>query len=223
VAARNLRSFYVGLVAVAVIGGGAIFWAKNKNAPRVSTIAALANDTAAMPIYTLGNENAPINVDEYADFQCPGCRQFFIVTLPDIRDRLVNTGRIRWRFRNMPLPMHQNALAAHQAAACTGEQGKFWEMHDQLYTNQPEWAEARNAPKRFRQYAGKSGVDLAKYDECVASNRFISRLQAEANRAGQRGIGGTPTIVIGNTKIESVVYDAIKRVVDSLSPPPKKS
>jgi protein-disulfide isomerase len=96
-------------------------------------------------------------------------------------------------------------------------------MHDQLYNHQPEWVAARNPEKKEREYAAKVGLDLGKFDECVGSNRYIERLRAEGFRASRRGINSTPTIVVGNTKIEGTAYDAIKRVIDSLSPPPKKS
>ena len=170
-----------------------------------------------MPGWVLGSETAPIEVDEYADFQCPYCRSFYLVTMPDITERLIQTGKIRWRFKDRPLEGHPKTLPAHQAAACAGEQGKFWDMFNQLYVNQTEWVEARNTPKKIREYAQKIGLDMAKYDACVDSNRYMARLAAEARRATERGITSTPSFVVGNTKIPGTTYDEIKHAVDSLS------
>ncbi|MBI4503040.1 MAG: thioredoxin domain-containing protein [Gemmatimonadetes bacterium] len=218
-AKSGLKPFYLGLVAIALIGGGAIFLARGTGGGATSTIApALAGDTAVMPGYVLGSDSAALEVEEYADFQCPACRMFNIVTLPDVVERLVKTGRIRWRFKDRPLENHANSLPAHQAAACAGEQGRFWEMQDQLYYGQPDWEFVRNPQKKHREYAQKIGLDMSKYDECMGSNRYLSRLVAEARRATVRGITSTPTFVIGTIKIEGTVgYDQLKALVDSLT------
>jgi len=224
VAAPKLKAFYVGLGALAVVGGGAIYLASAGagGAARAVPIAAMAGDTAAMPGYVLGSDSAPVRVDEYADFQCPYCGRFAVVTMPDVVERLIRTGRVRWRFHDRPLEGHAKSLPAHQAAACAGEQGKFWEMHDQLYYNQNAWVEARNTEKKLREYAQKIALDLPGYDACVRSNRYLSRLMASARRASEQGINSTPTFVIGTTKVENAIgYDQLKAVIDSLSPPKK--
>jgi protein-disulfide isomerase len=209
-----------------VIGGGAIYLAGTRtgsDVKAVPTIAPLAGDTSALPGYVLGSDSAPLEVREYADFQCPACRMFAIVTMPDVADRLIKTGRVRWRFVDFPLQGHAKSLPAHQAAACAGEQGKFWDMFNQLYYNQSDWDEARNSDQRIRGYAEKIGVDLSKYDECVGSNRYLSRLTASGQRALRLGITSTPTFVIGAAKVEGAVgYDRLKAVIDSLSPPPPR-
>ena len=216
-AKSGLKPFYGILVAIALIGGGAIFFSRGAKTGPTTIAPALSGDTAAMPGWVLGSETAPIEVDEYADFQCPYCRSFYLVTMPDITERLIQTGKIRWRFKDRPLEGHPKTLPAHQAAACAGEQGKFWDMFNQLYVNQTEWVEARNTPKKIREYAQKIGLDMAKYDACVDSNRYMARLAAEARRATERGITSTPSFVVGNTKIPGTTYDEIKHAVDSLS------
>jgi protein-disulfide isomerase len=221
VAKSGLKPFYGILVAIALIGAGAIFLSRGPKTGPTTLPSLISGDTAVLPGYVLGSDSAPIEVQEYADFQCPFCRTFYLVTMPDVNERLIRTGKIRWRFKDRPLEGHPKTLPAHQAAACAGEQGKFWEMFDQIYTHQNEWVEARNTDKKLREYAGNVGVDLAKYDQCVGSNRYISRLMAEAKRATDRGITSTPSFVIGNTKIEGTSYDEIKRAVDSLSRPRK--
>src|SRR5262249_46811285 len=155
VAAPNLKLFYLGLIAVAVVGGGAIIYAKGSGRSQVRTAVPVAtNDTAAPQGYVLGSPTAPVEVEEYADFEWPACQQFAVLTLPDVRDRLIQTGQVRWRFRDFPLyQSHLKSVFAHEGAACVAEQGKFWEMHDQLYYNQNKWVEARNSAKAVRDYA----------------------------------------------------------------------
>jgi protein-disulfide isomerase len=221
-ALSGLKPFYAILIAIALIGGGAIVFSQGSKPSGPTSLApVLGADTSVMPGYVIGSDSAPIEVQEYGDFQCPFCRTFYLVTMPDITERLIRTGKIRWRFKDRPLEGHPKSLPAHQAGACAGEQGRFWEMLDQLYTHQNDWVEARNTPKKIREYAQKIGLDVAKYDQCVDSNKYLSRLVAEARRDTDRGINATPTFVVGNTKIEGTTYDEIKRAVDRLSPNPK--
>ena len=215
-AAPNLKIFYLGLVAVAVIGGGAIVFAKGSGRSQVRTAIPLApGDTAAPPGYLLGSATAPIEIEEYADFECPACQQFAVLTLPDVRDRLINTGQVRWRFRDFPLyQSHLKSIFAHEGAACAAEQGKFWEMHDQLYYNQGKWVEARNTQKAVREYAKAVGVDLGKYDECVDSHRYQARIAASAKLGESRGVNSTPTLIIDGKLIPGgLTYDSVKAIV----------
>jgi protein-disulfide isomerase len=216
VAAPNLKLFYVGLIAVAIVGAGAIVFARGSGRSQVRTAVPLApGDTAAPAGYVMGNANAPVEVEEYADFECPACQQFAVLTLPDVRDRLINTGQVRWRFRDFPLyQTHLKSPIAHEGAACAGEQGKFWEMHDQLYYNQSKWVEARNTEKAVREYAKAVGVDLAKYDECAESHRYQARIAASAKVGESRGVNSTPTLIVGGMMIPGgLTYDSLKAIV----------
>src|SRR5262245_22910048 len=129
-----MRRFYMLLAGIAVVGGGAIYVAAGRS--RETRVAAPRSpaDTIAMPGWVAGSDSAPLEVEEWADFQCPACQRLAVLTMPDIMERLVKAGKVRWRFRDFPLVgTHMNTLPAHEAAACAGEQGGFWQMHDQLY------------------------------------------------------------------------------------------
>jgi protein-disulfide isomerase len=218
-AAPNLKVFYAGLIAIAVIGGGAIFYAKNSggSVPRAVTPVA-PGDTTAFPGYVIGSETAPVEVEEYADFECPACQQFAVLTMPDVRDRLIQTGQVRWRFRDFPLQQHLKTMAAHEGAACAAEQGKFWEMHDQLFFNQAKWVQARNSKKSVREFASATGVDLGKYDDCVDSQRYVGRIAASAKEGSARGVNSTPTLIIGSMMMPGgLTYDSLKRVIDNVA------
>lgn len=218
----GMKRFYMLLVVIAVVGGGAIYVSAGRSTTPRAALPVAPGDTLPMPGWVMGSDSAPVEVEEYADFQCPGCKQFAVLTLPDVMDRLVRTGKVRWRFRDFPLvSIHPNSMAAHEAAACVGEQGMFWQMHDQLYYQQDAWFGARNAPKVFRGYAQKVGVDLGKYDECVDTRRYASRIMASAQQGQARGVNGTPTLVIGGILMNGLPYDSLKVLIEKATPKKK--
>lgn len=218
-----MKRFYWLLAGITAVGGVAIYMATGRGGEVRVAAPRSPSDTIAMPGWVVGSDSAPVEVEEYADFQCPACRNFAILTMPDVMERLVKTGRVRWRFRDFPLQQHQNSLTAHEAAACAGEQGGFWQMHDQLYFNQRDWEFAGNAGKKIRGYAQKIGVDLAKYDECVKTHRYLGRITASAGQGQARGVSSTPTFIIGTQLLTgSMPYDALKAIIDKATPSKKK-
>ena len=83
-----------------------------------------------------GNRSATVAIVEYSDFKCPACGQFATGTLPAIERRYVDTGKVLLAFRQYPMDRRPLAQKAAEAAICAGDQGKFWEMHDQLFAHQ---------------------------------------------------------------------------------------
>lgn len=219
-----INRFYVALAAIAVAGGGAIWWlgrgsSSEAGAVRAAASAIAGGSTDALPGYVMGSDSARLEVVEYADFQCPACRIFTILTMPDVSERLVKTGRIRWRFRDFPLPGHDKSPAAHHAAACAGEQGKFWPMHDQLYAHQDEWATGGGTDRKMRNLARDAGLDLDRYDDCTSSRRYEAGLVASREQAAAQGVQSTPTFVIGGVQIAGTIpYDRLRAIIDSVAP-----
>jgi protein-disulfide isomerase len=214
-----MKPFYLLLGGIAVAGGGAIYLATSggSTAPQARPVASVSGSIAgAHEGHVMGTAAATLEVQEFADFQCPACQRFAILTMPDVVQRYVNTGRIRWRFVHFPLSGHQNSPAAHEAAACAGEQDKFWEFHDQLYYNQNTWATARNPERTIRGYAQQVGLDLRQYDDCLDSDRQMPRLQASVEAAVARGVNSTPTFIIGDRMFSgSLPFDQLKVLLDS--------
>lgn len=194
----NLKPFLLGLGLIAVGGVVAIVLLANGSQGRrtvaVPPITPAADSFAG---YVMGSDSAPVEIVEYADFECPACAQFTILTEPDIRARLINSGQVRLRFRDFPLPGHDKSPVAHLAAACAGEQGKFWQMHDQLYYNQGRWARDDRPDRVIRQLASAIGLDMSRYDDCVKSNRYAERINASRDEGVRLGVGFTPTFIIG--------------------------
>jgi protein-disulfide isomerase len=216
----GLKQFYFALAAVALVGAGALAWVL----ARPATVSIPANvtvqtaDTAGFSGYVLGDAGAPLELTEYADYQCPFCQTFATLQMPTIRQRLIQTGRIRWRFRDFPLQQHRHSRVAAHAAACADEQGKFWPMHDRIFEGQPEWAEERDATATFKRYAAEVGLDGTKYDECMRTAKYAGRIQASYNEGVRLGVSSTPTILFGGRLYQGRFdSDAIARLADSLA------
>lgn len=212
----NLKPFYLGLAAIAAVGAGGIWWARSSAAGGgAETVAPVPVSVGTAEGYVLGNAAAPVEIIEYADFECPACAHFAILTGPDVKQRLVATGQVRWRFFDFPLPMHRHAREAHHAAACAGEQEQFWAMHDQLFFGQQEWVTAGRPGRKFRDYARTIGLDLGRYDDCMDSQRYAGRIEAAKQDGVARGVTATPTFIIGNLRVSgSLPYDSLKSLVD---------
>jgi len=215
------KNFYLALIVIAVVGAGLI-WSQRGSGGAGATavpIADLDSIGSTFEGYVIGQSSAPVEVTEFADFQCPACARHAILTMPDVIQRLVRTGRVRWVFKDLPLNIHDKARSAHLAAACAAEQDLFWQMHDQLFFGQNRWTGDRRAERRFREYAETIGADLDRYTECVRSGRYNSRIEASVQEAIALGVSSTPTFIIGNSMIPGVIpYDRFKQIVDSLAP-----
>lgn len=213
-----MKRFWLLLGVVALVGGLALWYAARDRA------APVAANTAAPPAedgfrgFTLGSDSAPVEVVEYSDFECPFCARFAAVQMPTVRVQLIETGRVRWRFRDFPLPSHQYSRYAAHAAQCAGEQGRFWEMHDQLFYHHG-WAQTGRDPTgEFREFARTIGLDVAQYEACMQSGRYAGRIEASRREGEQLGVRGTPTFfVAGRLYSGGETSDDIKRIVDSLS------
>ena len=195
----GVNQFYLVLGALALAGIAVLVYQirKPKGVSIPANVTVLEADTAGFRGYLLGSDTAKIEVSEYADYQCPYCGDFATVQFPAIRQRLIETGLVRWRFRDFPLEMHPHARVAAHAAACAHEQGRYWELHNAIFEHQSEWSPLREASGRFRGYAQQVGLDLGKYDACMQSAKFAGRIQASVEEGVRLGVGGTPTFLIG--------------------------
>jgi protein-disulfide isomerase len=223
-ATPGMKRFYAILAVVALVGLGILIFLISR--PQVSSIpanvAVQPADTAGFRGYVKGSASAPIEITEYADYQCPFCQTFATLQMPTIEERLIESGRLRWRYRDFPLQQHQFARLAAHSAACADEQGKYWEQHDRIYEGQGEWSAARDAGDHFREYAREIGLDLQRYDECMEAGRYAGRIQASYEEGVRAGVSSTPTLLVaGRLYRGRIDSDAIRRLVDSLSPTPQ--
>ena len=229
----RMKGFYLLVVAVAVIGGGAL-WYTSQRSPAPPPPAAPGAATAVAPAdafrgFTLGSDSARVEITEYSDFECPFCASFATVQMPVIREQLIAAGKVRWRFRDFPLPSHKYSRYAAQAAQCAGEQGKFWEMHDLLFANQTTLA-----PPNLTKRAHELGLDEAKFSECLSSGKYRDNIRRSMAGAERMGLNGTPAFLLGvldssgnsvrSTKVimGAESFDTFKAALDELLAAPQK-
>jgi protein-disulfide isomerase len=213
-----MNRFYLLLGAVVVVGGGWLWWASREKpaAATASTPVPVASD--GFTGYTQGSDSAPVEIVEYADFQCPHCGEFAALQMPTIREQLIATGKLRWRLREFPLGFPWSRISA-LAAQCAGEQGKYWEMADTLFATQSQWGRSTRDPAgTFRDLAAGVGADRGKYDACMDANRYAGRIEASHQEGMARGVGGTPTFFVnGQEKTDlNLSSDRFQQVVDSV-------
>jgi len=218
-ASKSKTPFYAGIAVIALVGVGALAYVSSRPRNVATTVdpKIAAGDTVARG-YLLGKPDAPVQVIEFADFECPACAQFATLAEPDIKKRLIDTGIISYRFHDFPLAMHRNTWPAHNAAACADEQGKFWEMHDQLFNQQDRWnGQATSRPKsQFESYARAIGLNVDQWEACYDARKYESRIRASEALATKSGASQTPTFIIGTKMVGgSISFDRFKAMVDS--------
>lgn len=215
----NNKQFAGLIVGVALIGVAALGYVLTHRGPTVIIVDPKI-PAGAPQGHLMGKADAPVQVIEFGDFECPACGNFATITEPDIRTRLINTGVVAFRFYDFPLSQHKNSFTAHLAAACADDQGKFWEMHDRLYQGQDEWSDlVANVPDPlsiFRRYAKELGLDVKTWEQCVVSQKYTAQIKGNQAEGVRRNVEQTPTIIIGDKQVNGVTYDEFKKLVDDV-------
>lgn len=143
---------------------------------------------------SLGKASAPLTMVEFTDYQCPYCRRFQAEVFPRLKHDYIDTGKLHFIVRDLPLEIHAAAQPAAEAAHCAGEQGKFWEMHAALLGG------AKDLPDGGIETRAKAvGLDLQRFRTCVAQGKYAGAIEAHVREADAVGITGTPGFVIGHT------------------------
>ena len=155
-----------------------------------------------------GAADAPVTIVEFSDFECPFCKQ----THPTLKQLLERyPGKVRLAYRDFPLDsIHPQARRAAEAARCASDQGKFWEYHDVLFTQSPQLA-----LEDLRRYAGQVGLDVTKFDGCLAAGVHKAAVQRDLDEGNRLGITGTPAFFInGRTLTGAQPLDAFTRLIE---------
>jgi protein-disulfide isomerase len=168
-----------------------------KNAPQEPQVqrAKLALDGVPM----LGVKTAPVTIVEFTDYQCPYCRSFHVSTFPELKKNYIDTGKVRFFSKDMPLDFHADAMRAAQAARCANDQGKFWQLRDVMGSN-PNNLDLEH----ILGFAGDLKMDKDALRACIQSEKYKNAVQSDVMEAMKSGAGGTPTFVVGATTTEGV-------------------
>lgn len=158
---------------------------------------------------TKGKKDAPVTLVEFSDFQCPYC-QAAAPVLKQVAEKYGD--KVQIIYRQFPIPsLHPFALKAAEASLCANEQGKFWEMHDTMFSDQ-----TKLSVSDLKQTAGRLGMDQKKFDKCLDSGRYVEQVQNDQKEGQKDGINGTPAMFINGTYVEggSVPYATLASLLD---------
>lgn len=229
----NKTKWIIFTVVVVGLFGGIIYFNKGEQAKPFTGDPAKIISEGPIADHVYGSSSQKVVLIEYGDYQCPACGAMY-QPVKDITEQYKD--KLTFIFRNLPLTnIHPNALAAATAAEVAGLQGKYFEMHDLLYTNQSSWAEV-SADQRaavFEGYANTLGIDMAKYKKDLANRNITQKINRDkATGLDKFGAQGTPTFVLNGqtmagadatdaTKFRAAVEAALKKVYgDSFTPVP---
>lgn len=216
------------LLAILIVGGFVFFIGDNGNtgvntgnnpaaqlptAP--SQVKASADDD---PV--LGDANAPVEIIEFSDYQCPFCRKFWRETLPSIKSEYIDTGKVKFVYRDFPLDsIHPGATPAAEAAECVresaGNDEAYFEMHDKIFEEQDKGGQGtvQFSSSNLKQWAKDIGYDI---DECLDSGKFKAEVQKDLRDAQAAGGRGTPYFVINGKPLSGAQpFSAFQQIIEA--------
>jgi len=203
----------IGIGAVLVVA--AFIWSSLKPVTGIVTVA--SEPRPMVDRNTIGDPNAPIQIVEYSDFQCPFCERFATDTEPLLTEYFVSTGKVLFTHRSAGNWVSSNMGGARTesqdaalAAYCAADQGKYWEMLDSLFANNRDVEDQGSfSDKRLTAMAESINLDMAAYQDCYNSGKYEDEVQQDFDDAVAAGISGTPFFVMtytvnGELKTETI-------------------
>jgi len=153
-----------------------------------------------------GPDKAPITIIEFSDYQCPYCKRAHVTV-----EQVMQTygDKVKLVYRDYPLPFHENARPAAEAAACANAQGKFWEYHQKL------WGASDLSTEKLKAMAGEIGLDQKKFDECLAKQEFKAVIDKDIADGASVGVSGTPAFFINGYSISGAQpYPKFRKLIE---------
>ena len=193
---RHWPYFAVGGVAVALVA--ALLLVSIGSDPSTSEVEASYPAGYAPP--AIGSESAPVEMVMWGDFQCPFCRRFELTTLPDLVERYVDSGQVRFVWRNFERygPESQDAAVA---VHCAGEQDRFWDYHQTLYENQRGIGSGVFVKANLQRFADELGLEATAFTTCIEGLGYDAVISADKRLGRSEGVNGTPTFFINGEMI----------------------
>lgn len=212
---KNLSFIIIAAVAVATLASGTMLYRwKRPSAPKFARNAVKPEVGGGESVHVRGNSDAPVTLVEFGDFQCPPC-----ANLAEPINQLERDYRSRLRvvFHHFPLANHEHAREAALASEAAGLQGRFWEMHDLLYREQPVWSNAPDVRPLFSGYAGRLGLDIDRFKKDMESDKAKARVGFDEEQAVTLDVRSTPTIFINNQEVPPAYRNlaGLRAIVDA--------
>jgi NhaA family Na+:H+ antiporter len=207
------------IIVVVLIAAAAATWIsiRSSRSSNSSTNSSESTAPGALPPHIRGNQNAPVTLEEFGDFECPMCGTYS-VELKKIESEFGD--RLRVIFREYPLypTPHKHALIAAQAAEAAGLQGRFFEMHDKLYETQNTWKDATDATPTFIDYAKQLGLDVDRFGRDLNGEVVAARIFQDGRRAHALGVTATPSFFVNGkeAKVEDQSWtpEGLRRMIN---------
>lgn len=156
-----------------------------------------------------GNESSKVILIEFTDYQCPFCRRAHFVTLPQLREKYVESGQVQYIKKDLPITaIHRQAEAAAEAVRCAQEQNDGWQMHNELFKIQDEVGGSSVVffgPTDIRFVANKTGLDMDRFNQCFDSEKYKEEIKEDVDLAKKFGFSGTPSYLIVRRGTENAV------------------
>ena len=187
------------LIAGAVLYSGGLVGGKGSGQKIQAAVGGAVNQNIEDNDPALGSPNAPVVLVEFSDFQCPFCRKFWSDSLPQIKEKYIKTGKVRFVYRDFPLSnIHPGAEPAAQAAECAEDQGKFWEMHDKIFGEQEKLGQGTINFEigDIKRWAREIGLDGAALDTCLDSEKYKAEVAKDYSDGASLGVSGTPHVFV---------------------------
>lgn len=166
----------------------------------------------------LGRADAPVTIIEFSDFQCPFCRKLWRDVLPQIKKDYIDTGKVRFVYRDFPLvALHEMAQPSAEAAECAQDQGKFWDMHDKIFAQQDKKGQGTIAYTiaDIKKWAGQIGLNQNQFDGCLDTGKYKSEVEKDQTDGVAAGVQGTPaTFINGQLVSGAQAYEIFKRAIE---------
>lgn len=151
--------------------------------------------------YSLGKPDAPVTLVEFSDYQCPFCGRFFNQTFAALKTQYIDTGKVRYVFRDFPLDqLHPQARKAAEAAHCAGEQRKYWEMHDTMFKNQRTLK-----VENLKGFASELGLDVTAFSSCLDEGKYAAAVSQHHAAGSELGVTGTPAFFVGKSPLDGTI------------------
>ena len=231
VGGSDMNKFYMLFGAVAVIGIGVVGYSVSSGmfGSAVSTpveVEGLDDPETLVAMargVTKGDDEAPITIVEFGDFQCPSCGAFGQQVKPAVELAYVESGEAKFVFYDFPLvSIHPNAFLAARAARCAEDQSRFWEYHDELFRTQVRWSVEPSPARSFEDYARNVGLDTDEFGSCLNSDRHADLVTANMQLGQIMGVTGTPTILVNvpgeqTRRVPGYDFQAIASTIEAMT------
>jgi protein-disulfide isomerase len=196
------RNLFIGFIIVIALIVAAILIYPSLIPEKIATITPVARPNEQG--LSIGDPNAPVKVVEFADFQCPACKLFYTDQEPAFESTYVATGKVYYTYspfsfidqHDQRVPPLQESHAAAEAAYCASDQGKFWEYHDMIYTNQTGENIGDFTQKRLAAFAQALGLDMSQFNSCYSSGKYTQKVIDGYNAGIAANVTQTPSFIV---------------------------